>query len=143
MIFVLIIYQYSLWLRVLATGGADHITHNALKDLSYLRCIPNLNIFFPYNSKDIKKFVNKLSGKVNGPTIMLFAKGNTDDDISTKYVCDSDHIDNLKGKNLVLSIGAQNKNAQKLTELMNRNKFLTDHIVVRNINPFTKNLLKI
>ncbi len=123
-------------------GGADHITHNALKDLSYLRCIPNLNIFFPYNSKDIKKFVNKLSGKVNGPTILLFAKGNTDDDIHTKYVCDSDHIDNLKGKNLVLSIGAQNKNAQKLTELMNRNKFSTDHIVVRNINPFSQKLIK-
>ena len=73
---------------------------------------------------------------------MLFAKGNTDDDIHTKYVCDSNHINNLNGKNLVLSIGAQNKNAQKLTKLMNRNKFSTDHIVVRNINPFSQKLIK-
>jgi 1-deoxy-D-xylulose-5-phosphate synthase len=53
-------------------AGLDHMTHHATLDLSYLTCIPNLEILFPPNHEEFNSMLEeKLEKWVSGPTIMM------------------------------------------------------------------------
>ena len=41
-------------------AGYDSPTHHGVMDISYLRCIPNLNIVFPVDTNDVKKNYKKM-----------------------------------------------------------------------------------
>ncbi len=57
-------------------AGLDHMTHHATLDLSYLTCIPNLEILFPPNHEEFNSILeDKLKNWVSGPTILMNAYG--------------------------------------------------------------------
>ncbi len=57
-------------------AGLDHATHHAILDLSYLGCVPNLEIHFPADHEAFNKMLDEYVKKgVKHPTIMLFPYG--------------------------------------------------------------------
>ncbi len=53
-------------------AGLDHMTHHATLDLSYLACVPNLEILFPANHIEFNNILEKKTKDwVSGPTIMM------------------------------------------------------------------------
>ena len=55
-------------------GFTDHITHNALEDISYLRTIPNLRIVYPISAVDLERTIEEEYENLSGPTIILVQK---------------------------------------------------------------------
>ncbi len=125
-------------------GFTDHITHNAMQDISYLRSIPNLRIYYPTSSIDLYKTILQKSKNIKHPTIILFPKANNADDPSNYISCDGDNFSKLRNmKNLILSVGPQNLNAQKVQKELKTYKINIDHICVRNIYPVSNKLVKL
>ena len=57
-------------------AGLDHATHHATLDLSYLGCVPNLEIYFPSDHQAFNKmFEDKVQNWVKHPTVLLFPYG--------------------------------------------------------------------
>jgi len=57
-------------------AGLDHTTHHAPFDLSYLRCVPNLEIYFPRDHKSFNELLEeKVENWVMHPTVLLFPYG--------------------------------------------------------------------
>lgn len=52
-------------------AGYDSPTHHGLLDLSYLRSIPNLKIYFPSDTKDFRKILKARAEKSDGPMAIL------------------------------------------------------------------------
>ncbi|MCW8916113.1 MAG: 1-deoxy-D-xylulose-5-phosphate synthase [Magnetovibrio sp.] len=53
-------------------AGLDHATHHAVLDLSYLSCVPNLEIYFPPDHKSFNALLeDKARNWVSGPTILM------------------------------------------------------------------------
>ena len=122
--------------------GTDHVSHNALHDLSYLRCVPNLKIVYPACHKDIKELIIREYKNLKQPTIVLFAKADILDDPSEDFVKDTDK--NLKkstnSKGLLLSVGPQNKISLEVKKLLENDGIIFDQVAVTNITPLTESL---
>tara|TARA_Y100000590_G_scaffold464228_1_gene633163 strand:+ start:72 stop:1823 length:1752 start_codon:yes stop_codon:yes gene_type:complete len=52
-------------------AGYDSPTHHGLMDLSYLRSIPNLKIYFPGDTKDLRQIIRERATKPDGPMVIL------------------------------------------------------------------------
>ena len=55
-------------------AGYDSPTHHGIMDISYLRCIPNLNILFPVDTKDLKETIRDCvnnNKNLKNPTVIL------------------------------------------------------------------------
>ncbi len=52
-------------------SGFDSHTHHGIYDISYLRAIPNLSIFYPGTSRDLEKIIEERSISAKGPMIIL------------------------------------------------------------------------
>ena len=52
-------------------AGFDSHTHHGIYDLSYLRAIPNLSIFYPGTSRDLENIIEKRTISAKGPMIIL------------------------------------------------------------------------
>ena len=123
-------------------GFTDHITHNALEDISYLRTIPNLRIVYPISAVDLERTIEEEYENLSGPTIILFPKANTIEDPLVKF----DISENLgikspaRGSNLILSVGPQNRNAELLQELLFSEGVKFDQVSVKEIYPISRKL---
>ena len=52
-------------------AGYDSPTHHGLLDLTYLRSIPNLKIYFPSDTKDFRRILRERAKKSDGPMAIL------------------------------------------------------------------------
>jgi len=52
-------------------AGYDSPTHHGLMDISYLRSIPNLKIYFPSDTEDLRKILRERAKKPDGPMAIL------------------------------------------------------------------------
>ncbi len=52
-------------------AGYDSPTHHGLLDLSYLRSIPNLKIYFPSDTNDLRKILSERAQNSDGPMAIL------------------------------------------------------------------------
>lgn len=123
-------------------GGTDHVTHNALQDISYLRCIPNLRIRYISSHKNIDKIFTNEFLNLHTPTVILFAKADELDDVDEEIITDDELIfnKNSQSKGLILTIGSQTKNGFNLKNILNSNGVSFDHIAVTHISPLSSNL---
>ena len=71
-------------------SGLDSATHHAIYDLSYLRSIPNLKIFYPANSNDLTRIMHKCSDNEEGPMLVLYPYEQVFDKESEYVDIDSD-----------------------------------------------------
>lgn len=60
-------------------AGYDNPTHHGIYDLSYLRCMPNLKIYYSRNSKDLYELTLMGLKKAKGPSIILMPYGPAED----------------------------------------------------------------
>jgi len=126
-------------------GFTDHITHNALQDISYLRCMPNLRLLYPVSCEDLTSTILEEYKNLSQPTIILFPKANILEDPDQGLVsCSENNIKKTKGaRGLLLSIGPQNKNAQELQKMLKSEGIIFDHIAVKQIAPLSSNVKQI
>ena len=123
-------------------GFTDHITHNALEDIAYLRSMPNLRIVYPISSQDIEETIVSEYENLSQPTIVLFPKANTleDPDITDpKYFQSKEFLDK-KTQGLILSVGPQNKNAEKLLFQLQKLGVNFKHQSVKEIYPLNPSI---
>lgn len=52
-------------------AGYDSPTHHGLMDIPYLRCIPNLQLYFPGDSHDLKECLKQRMENPKGPMVIL------------------------------------------------------------------------
>ena len=53
-------------------AGFDSPTHHGIYDLSYLRAVPNLKIFYPGTSYELEKIIEQRSLNPDGPMLILY-----------------------------------------------------------------------
>lgn len=56
-------------------AGYDNPTHHGIYDLSYLRCLPNLRIYYPRNPRELYEMVTLCLKSRNGPVLILMPYG--------------------------------------------------------------------
>jgi 1-deoxy-D-xylulose-5-phosphate synthase len=56
-------------------AGYDNPTHHGIYDLSYLRCLPNLSIYYPRNSRELYEMTTLSLTSRKGPTLILMPYG--------------------------------------------------------------------
>jgi len=56
-------------------AGYDNPTHHGIYDLSYLRCLPNLQIFYPRNSSELYSMITVGLSALKGPVLILMPYG--------------------------------------------------------------------
>jgi 1-deoxy-D-xylulose-5-phosphate synthase len=61
-------------------SGYDNPTHHGIYDLSYLRSIPNLEIFYPSNGKHLYRLIASILKNPNGPKLVFLPYGFDDED---------------------------------------------------------------
>lgn len=59
-------------------AGYDNPTHHGIYDLSYLRCLPNLRIYYPRNSKELYEMTTLGLTDQKGPVLILMPYGPAD-----------------------------------------------------------------
>jgi len=125
--------------------GLDHLTHHAMLDISYLRCIPNLRILYPSTTLNFAAAIKKEYSRLSCPTIILSPYANTLDDPENEIKSDTDKsfkkTSNARG--IILSVGPQNINAVSLKGLMDDQDILFDHMAVTMISPIADPLINI
>ncbi len=104
-------------------AGLDHMTHHATLDLSYLTCIPNLEIFFPPNHHEFNSILEeKLEQWVSGPTILMNAYG-TLEMLETDKQIYQESIDNMfheKNDGIIVTTGGFFKKGIELREQLKK-----------------------
>jgi len=125
--------------------GLDHVTHNALHDLAYLRCIPNLRIIYPASTEDLKESILTEFINLKQPTIILYPKADVLDDPTETFHIDKDVKiqKSAKAIGLLLSIGPQNKNAIELKHILENDGKIFDHVAVTQIAPLSNTIMNL
>ncbi|MCH2226832.1 MAG: 1-deoxy-D-xylulose-5-phosphate synthase [Candidatus Caenarcaniphilales bacterium] len=129
--------------------GLDHLTHHALNDISYLRSVPNLNIKMSATSEHLKNLIKNEFYSLSAPTLILYPYANALDDVLNEDIFDINLDPQEKIEEdfiLILSTGAQNKNAEALNnKLVKTSNILAKHVVITEIvplNPSVVNLIQ-
>ncbi|WP_019530915.1 1-deoxy-D-xylulose-5-phosphate synthase [Dasania marina] len=110
--------------------GLDHCTHHSLLDLSYLRIVPNLRVLYPADQEDLKACLKREAANLNGPTLILFPYGGTIDDPQKPLELDYQLSEQAAEKTLILSVGMQHLNAQKVRAQLQAQNINSRHIAV-------------
>lgn len=123
-------------------GFTDHITHNALQDITYLRSMPNLRIVYPVSCEDLESTIIDEYDNLNQPTIILFPKANKLEDPNSEIDVCSDFSFGKRDEatGLLLSVGPQNKNTQLLKSMLKEDGIDFDHIAIKHISPISSHL---
>jgi 1-deoxy-D-xylulose-5-phosphate synthase len=56
-------------------AGYDNPTHHGIYDLSYMRCLPNLSIYYPRNSHELYEMITLSLTSCKGPVLILMPYG--------------------------------------------------------------------
>lgn len=123
-------------------GGTDHVTHNALQDIPYLRCIPDLRVRYVSSHKDIDPIFTTEFANLRQPTIVLFAKADELDDVDEDIPTDreSNFCKTPQSEGIILTVGSQTKNGFNLKGLLSSNGISFDHLAVTHISPLSPHL---
>jgi 1-deoxy-D-xylulose-5-phosphate synthase len=125
--------------------GLDHLTHNALNDVSYLRSVPNLNIKMSATSDHLTNLIKTEFQNLSAPTVILYPYANTLEDIVSENSLDINITPQQKNEDtfsLILSLGGQNKNAEELhKKLLETSNCNSQHIVITEVQPLNPNIL--
>ena len=103
-------------------AGYDSPTHHGLMDISYLRSIPNLKIYFPSDTKDLRKILRDRAKKSEGPMAILHQYEPIKDQEKILPVSQNGVVQYSEGKDGKIFItGNILKTAIELSELIKKN----------------------
>lgn len=60
-------------------SGYDNPTHHGLYDISYMQSLPNLNVFYPKDGKELDKMITEISKNTIGPNLIMMPYGPVDE----------------------------------------------------------------
>lgn len=58
-------------------AGYDNPTHHGVYDFSYLRCLPNIKIFYPRNAQELYEMTRQALTEISGPVLIHMPYGPT------------------------------------------------------------------
>jgi 1-deoxy-D-xylulose-5-phosphate synthase len=130
-------------------AGYDNPTHHGIYDLTYLRGLPNLRIYYPRNSKELYEITTLGLTKKLGPTLVLMPYGNAEPQDFTRKEQVSLNIETpellLSGKDgIILSVGNKVSSCKEAVDLLSKNNLSYGLVNLRQIKPLAENeLLKL
>jgi len=129
-------------------SGYDSHTHHGIYDMSFLRGIPNLKIFYPGSSSDLEQIMQKRADNPEGPMVILHPYECVSKD-DAQYIDKSGSIEGMQiikeGKDgFILSVGNTLDTAMLLSKKLAGEKQKFGVANIRWIKPLPeKQLLKI
>ena len=128
-------------------AGFDSSTHHALMDLSYLRIIPNLEVYYPSNLKDcVNKFRERIYKKIKNPLVILHQYEPVDKEYEPVDIAnDYDFFLKESKKNLIITTGNYIPRAFRINELLNKKSIKISLLCIKQIKPAStklKNIIK-
>jgi 1-deoxy-D-xylulose-5-phosphate synthase len=121
-------------------SGYDNPTHHGIYDISYLRSIPNLEIFYPSNGDHLFSIVDDILKKPSGPKLVLMPYGFDEKLIPSKqYNTEEDiyGIDKILEGNdcLILCLGNKVNDCIKTSEELKNNNISASIINLNKVKP--------
>jgi len=129
-------------------AGMDSHTHHGIYDISFLRGIPNLKIFYPGSSYDLEEIINQRVKNPDGPMVVLHPYEQIREDENV-YINRSKGIDDLEvlfegDDGYIFSVGNTLESSIKVREKLLDNNLKFGLINIRWLKPLpTDHLLKI
>lgn len=103
-------------------AGYDNPTHHGIYDLSYLRCLPNLRIYYPRNSRELYEMTTLGLTVQKGPVLILMPYGPAEvpDFPRNQTSLAMDHPESLRSGNdgIVLAVGNKVGACEKALDLL-------------------------
>lgn len=126
-------------------AGYDSATHHGIYDLSYLRSVPNLKIFYPGTSHELKKIIEMRVLKPDGPLLILYPYEGVRED-EDMYHSKDPKLENAEviyrsDTGYILSVGNTLGSAIELRQLLLNENIDFGIVNVRWINPLPKDQL--
>ena len=123
-------------------AGLDSPTHHGIYDISYLRALPNIKIFYPGHSSDLEEIMEYRSKNSDGPMIVLYPYESVlinENDFKDK----SDDIEKdnmvLRGKDgYILSVGNTMCTALELRRLLKEKNLSFGLVNIRWLQPLRR-----
>jgi 1-deoxy-D-xylulose-5-phosphate synthase len=129
-------------------AGYDNSTHHGIYDFSYMRCLPNIKVFYPKDAQEIYNTVDFSLNKIKGPVIIHMPFGSPDiDKIIRKrpsnFNLEPEEI--IDGKDgLIITTGNMINRCISAISLLNKQKLKIGLVNIRQIKPTPDNhLLKL
>jgi 1-deoxy-D-xylulose-5-phosphate synthase len=120
-------------------AGYDSPTHHSLMDLSYLRSIPNLQIYYPSDTKDLKSILRRRLLSFNKEPLLILHPYEPVD--SNEIILKRSKLPILykNGQSgTIFIIGNFIKRIKKVIDLLNREDLTFNVVVIKQIKPIHK-----
>lgn len=120
-------------------AGYDSPTHHAIYDISYLRGLPNLQIFYAGSGRDLKQMIELRSQKATSPMIILHPYEAIRGDESTylrEQPIDGNEVIFEGDDGIVLAVGNRLSTALELKQQLSSQNKSIGVVNVRWIKPF-------
>lgn len=125
--------------------GADGPTHHGAYDISYMRCVPNLNVCAPMNEEELRNMMYTAQLEDMGPFVIRYPRGNG---VMTDWKRPFQRLTIGKGRKLVdgeqlaiLSFGHVGNEVSKALIILNEEGIHPAHYDLRFVKPIDEDLL--
>tara|TARA_B100001093_G_scaffold518992_1_gene605909 strand:- start:1638 stop:2525 length:888 start_codon:yes stop_codon:yes gene_type:complete len=115
-------------------------THYGIEDLSIINSLPNINIYTPTNSTQIKSVIKKIKSNKNASYVRLGRKHNLCDNFKLVNQKGYQFLINQKNKFLIISSGYI---SYYIFDLVAKNKIKTDLVDLYDLKEGIKNFIKL
>jgi len=120
-------------------AGYDNPTHHGIYDFSYLRCLPNLQIFYPKDARELYEMTMLSLTKLKGPVLihMPYGPAPTQDIVrgqSTLAMHNPELIETGKD-GVIVTVGNKVASCQEALALLNKQGLSYGLINVRQLKP--------
>ncbi len=126
-------------------AGYDSATHHGIYDLSYLKAIPNLKMFYPGTSHELNKIIELRAISPDGPMVILYPYEGIREDEDMYHpkepVLEHAEIINESEMGYILSVGNTLGAALELKKLLSNENIDFGIVNIRWINPLPKDQL--
>ena len=125
-------------------AGFDSPTHHGLYDIPYLRSLPNMQLCYPVNSRDLSEIIEKRMKNPVGPMVILLPYENIPEYEVTEMIEDNGSIRLVSGgeDGIIFCLGNQLNQAAELKQrLQKKNGEYFSIACVRNIKPLDSKII--
>ena len=126
-------------------AGYDNPTHHGIYDLSYLRCLPNLKVYYPRDSRELYSMTYHAISSPNGPTLIHMPYGPADNSLLSRNesVCNMDAPEQIKyGEDgLILTVGNKVTECESAIEILRLDKKFFGLVNIRRLKPLPEEAL--
>ncbi|MGB9637796.1 MAG: 1-deoxy-D-xylulose-5-phosphate synthase [bacterium] len=130
--------------------GEDGPTHHGVFDLSYLRMIPNFQIFVPSNELELRNILYTVLQNLNKPTAIRYPRDNIEGvnitefskmDLYNWILKHESNLNSYKKRVAILATGRLNRFIPKIIQLLENNNIYTKWYNCISIKPLDNKVL--